>query len=215
MNALECGVAGLSPGKRIPADGRKKKQGQVQRFHDKKCKARANILDAQCTRFVPRYQPILAYRRDRLERDKLENGALSGARACTETKRPRHQCSHRTAQRHDRGVPHKYVRGLEIRAMQLQHPRAGQASERACHQSCGYRVYREAAPKQQPASNAAGMAWRRPVRPGWRRRSCRGALVRAGLGDAEGSADFIGSTAHLRRVTLAMQTWRSKIHWRS
>src|ERR1035438_4218407 len=85
-----------------------------------------------------------------LLRQCLSRGALSCVQAGPETQRPCHQCSSRSAQRHDRSVPHKYVRGLKIRAMQFKHAHASQAAERACCQSGRDRIQREASPEEQP-----------------------------------------------------------------
>ena len=78
------------------------------------------------------------------------------ARAYSETQRPRHQCSSGTAQRYNGGVPHKYVRGLEIRAMQLQHSHAGKTRKCACYQSRRNTIHREAAPEHQPTQQRGG-----------------------------------------------------------
>lgn len=58
--------------------------------------------------------------------------ALMRARARPETQGPRHQCSRRTADRHNGDVPHKHVSGLKIWAMQFQHSHTGQAAKRSC-----------------------------------------------------------------------------------
>ena len=83
-------------------------------------------------------------------------GSLSSARAFSEAQRPCQECSSRSAQRHDRSVPHKYVRGLKIRAMQFKHAHASQAAERACYQSRRDRIQREASPEEQPTQKHRG-----------------------------------------------------------
>jgi hypothetical protein len=67
--------------------------------------------------------------------------------ACSETPGPGHQSSPRTAQRHNGGVPHEYVRRLEIRAMQLQHSHTAQTGKCAGYQSGRNRIHRETTPQ--------------------------------------------------------------------
>ena len=72
----------------------------------------------------------------------------------TQTQRPARQCSQQSAQRHHGGVPDHHVRGLEIRAVKLQHGHTGQPAERARRQSRGDEIDRKAAPQNQPAQQA-------------------------------------------------------------
>ena len=53
-------------------------------------------------------------------------------------------------------MPHKYVRGLKIRAMQFQHNHASEAAECARCKSTGDRIQRETSTEQQPAQKHRG-----------------------------------------------------------
>lgn len=70
--------------------------------------------------------------------------------------RPTEQCAKRGADGHHGNVPHEDVRGLKVRAMELEHAQAGQTGQSAGGQSCGNGPRGKAAAKQQPAQQSCG-----------------------------------------------------------
>ena len=59
-------------------------------------------------------------------------------------------------------MPDENVRGLEIRAVQLQHPHSRKARESAGSESGRNRIYRETPPQHQPAQQPGGNRMQQP-----------------------------------------------------